>query len=192
MKELCEAIRVYGRGIGDDIAKVDMFLNHRIDTELLFKMGEAFADEFRDERPTMILTVESSGIALAVAAAKYLDNIPVVFAKKSESAVLSPDTACTDVFSFTKKKQYSMRVEKKYIPIGSRVLIIDDFLADGQAVRGMKNLCQQLDARVVGIGIAVEKGFQKGGMELRASGEHLYSLAIIEGIEDGKIVLREE
>lgn len=192
MKELCDAIRVFGRGIGDDIAKVDMFLNHRIDTELLFKMGEAFADEFRDERPTMILTVEASGIALAVAAAGKLGNIPVVFAKKSESAVLSEDVASAEVFSFTKKKNYSVRVEKRYIPIGSRVLVIDDFLADGQAVHGLVSLCEQLQARVVGVGIAVEKGFQKGGMQLRASGVHLKSLAIIDRIEDGNIVLREE
>ena len=192
MKELCEAIRTWGRGVGNDVAKVDMFLNHRIDTELLFKMGEAFAEEFRDERPTMILTVESSGIALAVAAAKYLDNIPVVFAKKSDSAVLSGDVVSADVFSFTKKKQYSVRVEKRYIPIRSRVLVIDDFLADGQAVHGMVEICEKLDAKVVGVGIAVEKGFQNGGMAMRAKGVHLKSLAIIDKIEDGKIILRDE
>ena len=190
MEKLCEAIRIYGRGRGNDIAKVDMFLNHRIDTGLLFEMGKAFAEEFRDERPTLILTVEASGIALAVAAAKELNNIPVVFAKKSDSAVLSENTVQTEVFSFTKKKSYSMRVEKTYIPIGSRVLVIDDFLADGQAVRGMMDLCAQLDAKVVGVGIAVEKGFQNGGKALRANGVHLKSLAVIDKIEDGRILLR--
>lgn len=192
MENLCEAIRMFGRGRGNDIAKVDMFLNHRIDTELLFEMGKDFAEEFRDERPTMILTVESSGIALAVAAAHELNNIPVVFAKKSDSAVLSEDTAQTEVYSFTKKKSYTMRVEKRYVPIGSRVLVIDDFLADGRAVRGMMEICDKLDAKVVGVGIAVEKGFQNGGKALRALGVHLRSLAVIERIEDGQIILRED
>lgn len=192
MQELCDAIRIFGRGVGNDIAKVDMFLNHRIDTKLLFDMGRAFADEFREERPTMVMTVESSGIALAVATARELNNIPVVFAKKSDSTVLSEDTIQTEVFSFTKKKTYAMRVEKTYVPIGSRVLIIDDFLADGQAVHGMVELCEELDAKVVGVGIAVEKGFQNGGKALRAKGVHLKSLAIIDRIEDGRIVLREE
>ncbi len=192
MKELCDAIRTYGKGAGSDVAKVDMFLNHRIDTALMFRIGEALAEEFRGERPTMILTVEASGIAIALSAAHALNDIPVVFAKKSNSAVLSDNTARTEVYSFTKKKTYSMQVEKNYVPLGSRVLIVDDFLADGQAVRGMTDLCSQLGAKVVGVGIAVEKGFQNGGRALRAQGVHLKSLAIIEKIEDGRIFLREE
>lgn len=192
MKELCDAIRTFGKGAGNDVAKVDMFLNHRIDTALMFRMGEALAEEFREERPTMILTVEASGIAIALAAAHAMNDIPVVFAKKSDSVVLSENTARTEVYSFTKKKTYSMQVEKNYVPLGSRVLIVDDFLADGQAVRGMADLCSQLGAKVVGVGIAVEKGFQNGGKALRAQGVHLRSLAIIEKIENGQICLREE
>ena len=192
MKELCDAIRTYGKGAGSDVAKVDMFLNHRIDTALMFRIGEALAEEFRGERPTMILTVEASGIAIALAAARALNDIPVVFAKKSSSVVLSDNIARTEVYSFTKKKTYSMQVEKNYVPLGSRVLIVDDFLADGQAVRGMTDLCSQLGAKVVGVGIAVEKGFQNGGKALRAQGVHLKSLAIIEKIENGQIFLREE
>jgi xanthine phosphoribosyltransferase len=192
MKELHEAIRKYGRGLGTDVVKVDMFLNHRIDTELLCKMGKAFAEEFRNEKPTLVMTVEASGIALAVAAAMELGNLPVVFAKKSENKVQTGDVATAPVYSFTHKKEYNIRVEKRYVPQGSRVLIIDDFLADGKAVEGMTQLCQQLDSEVVGIGIAVEKGFQPGGQQLRARGIHLKSLAIVTGIEDGNILLQDD
>ena len=171
---------------------MDGFLNHRIDTGLLFKMGKAFADEFACERPTMILTVEASGIALAVAAAHEMGDLPVVFAKKGETVVQSDDVAQAPVYSFTHKKETVIRVEKRYVPVGSRVLIIDDFLADGQAVHGMTDLCSQLGAKVVGIGVAVEKGFQKGGKALRAQGIHLKSLAIVTGIEDGKIQLADD
>ncbi len=190
MKELHEAIGTYGRGLGTDVVKVDMFLNHRIDTALLSQMGKAFAQEFADDKPTLILTVEASGIALAVAAAMEMGHLPVVFAKKSENKVQVGDVASAPVYSFTHKKEYNIRVEKKYIPKGSRVLIIDDFLADGNAVKGMMQLCDQMESEVVGIGIAVEKGFQPGGRELRAKGIHLKSLAIVTGIEDGKILLQ--
>ena len=157
MEALRQMILEKGKGIGNDIVKVDMFLNHRIDTALLFQMGEAWADEFRDEKPEMVLTVEASGIAMAVSAAHAL-----------------------------------IRIEKQYLPEGARVLIIDDFLADGQAARGLMNLCWQQGAVVVGVGIAVEKGFQPGGKVLRESGVHVKSLAIVDRIEDGNIVLRPE
>ncbi len=192
MQELREAIRTFGRGLGQNVVKVDMFLNHRIDTGLLFKMGKAFAEEFACERPTMILTVEASGIALAVAAAHELGDLPVVFAKKGESVVQSADVAQAPVYSFTHKKENVIRVEKRYIPVGARVLIIDDFLADGRAVHGLTELCRQLDAKVVGVGVAVEKGFQQGGKALRAQGVHLKSLAIVTGIQDGEIQLADD
>ena len=167
-----------------------MFLNHRIDTALLFQMGEAWADEFRDEKPEMVLTVEASGIAMAVSAAHALGDIPVVFAKKSATAVQNQDVVQAPVYSFTHKTQNMIRIEKQYLPEGARVLIIDDFLADGQAARGLMNLCWQQGAVVVGVGIAVEKGFQPGGKQLRESGVHLKSLAVVEGIENGNIVLK--
>ena len=192
MQELREAIRTFGRGLGQNVVKVDMFLNHRIDTGLLFKMGKAFAEEFACERPTMILTVEASGIALAVAAAHELGDLPVVFAKKGESVVQSAEVAQAPVYSFTRKKENVIRVEKRYIPVGARVLIIDDFLADGRAVHGLTELCRQLDAKVVGVGVAVEKGFQQGGKALRAQGVHLKSLAIVTGIQDGEIQLADD
>ena len=192
MEALRRMILENGKGIGNDIVKVDMFLNHRIDTGLLFAMGEAWAKEFRDEKPDLVLTVEASGIAMAVAAAHALGDIPVVFAKKSNTAVLSSETVQAGVYSFTHKTQNTIRIERKYLPEGTRVLIIDDFLADGQAVHGLLCLCEQQKAKVVGVGVAVEKGFQDGGRNLREEGIHLKSLAIVDGIEDGKIILRPE
>lgn len=192
MEELRNAIKTMGRGLGTDIVKVDMFLNHRIDTALLFRMGQAFAEEFRADEPTLVLTVESSGIAMAVAAAQALGNLPVVFAKKSENKVQTGDVISAPVYSFTHKKEYQIRVEKKYIPEGSRVLIIDDFLADGNAVKGLMQLCEERNSAVAGVGIAVEKGFQPGGKELRARGIHLKSLAIVTGIQDGTILLQDD
>ena len=192
MEALRRMILEKGKGIGNDIVKVDMFLNHRIDTSLLFQMGEAWAEEFRAEKPEMVLTVEASGIAMAVAAAHALGDIPVVFAKKSATMVQNEDVVQAPVYSFTHKTQNMIRIERQYLPEGSRVLIIDDFLADGQAARGLINLCWQQGAIVVGVGIAVEKGFQLGGKALRESGIHLKSLAVVDGIQDGNIVLRPE
>ena len=192
MKELRQAIETYGRGLGEDVIKVDMFLNHRIDTALLFKMGEALADHFREKRPTMVLTVEASGIALAVAAAHALGDLPVVFAKKAAAVNQSSEMAQASVYSFTHKCENVIRVDKRYMPIGSRVLIVDDFLADGNAVKGMMQIVEQLDGKVVGVGIAVEKGFQPGGKSLREMGVDLMSLAVATGIEDGKIRLAED
>ncbi len=190
MEALRRMIQEKGKGIGNDIVKVDMFLNHRIDTALLFQMGEAWAEEFREEKPELVLTVEASGIAMAVAAAHALGDIPVVFAKKSATVVQNDDIVQAPVYSFTHKTENMIRIEKRYLPAGTRVLIIDDFLADGQAVRGLMNLCWQQEAKVVGVGIAVEKGFQPGGKQLRESGVHLKSLAVVEGIENGNIVLK--
>ena len=192
MEALRRMILEKGKGIGNDIVKVDMFLNHRIDTELLFQMGQAWADEFRADKPDMVLTVEASGIAMAVAAAHALGDIPVVFAKKSATVVQDDNTVQAPVYSFTHKTQNMIRIEKQYLPEGARVLIIDDFIADGQAARGLINLCWQQGATVVGVGIAVEKGFQPGGKALRQSGIHLKSLAVVDGIVDGNIVLRPE
>ena len=192
MRELKEAIEKYGVGLGQDVVKVDMFLNHRIDTALLFRMGEEFAARFREDQPTVVLTVAASGIAMAVTAAHALGDIPVVFAKKGATVVQSPDVAQAKVYSFTHKRENVIRVDKRYLPQGSRVLIIDDFLADGQAVQGMMALCAQLNCEVVGVGIAVEKGFMPGGKNLRAMGVKLSSLAIVSGIQDGKILLSDD
>ena len=192
MEQLREAIERQGVGLGKDIVKVDMFLNHRIDTGLLFAMGEAWAEAFRDDHPDVVLTVEASGIAMAVAAAHALGDIPVVFAKKSATVVQSDEVVQAPVYSFTHKKQNMIRIDKRYLPENSRVLIIDDFLADGEAVRGLMSLCEQQKAQVVGVGIAVEKGFQPGGKKLREAGVKLISLAIVDAIQNGEIILRDQ
>ena len=192
MKELREAILSQGRGLGQDIVKVDMFLNHRIDTGLLFRMGEKLARHFREDAPDLVLTVEASGIALALTAAHALGDIPVVFAKKSATVVQSPDMAQAKVYSFTHKRENVIRVDKTYLPQGSRVLIVDDFLADGQACQGMMALCAQQNCKVAGIGIGIEKGFMPGGINLREMGVKLLSLAVVAGIEDGKILLADD
>ena len=190
MEALEKAIREQGKGLGQDIVKVDMFLNHRIDTKLLSKMGEAFAEAFREDKPDIVLTVEASGIAMAVTAAEKLGGIPVLFAKKSATVVQNEDMLQAPVYSFTHKTQNMIRIDRNYLPAGSRVLIVDDFLANGEATRGMMDLCRQAGAEVVGIGIAVEKGFQNGGKELRDAGIKLKSLAIIDAINDGNFVFR--
>ncbi len=192
MEQLRKAIESQGIGIGQDVVKVDMFLNHRIDTALLFAMGEAWAEEFRAEKPTVVLTVEASGIAMAVAAAHALGDIPLVFAKKSATVVQNEEMVQAPVYSFTHKTRNMIRIDRKYLPAGSRVLIIDDFLADGEAVRGMMSLCEKQNANVVGVGIAIEKGFQPGGKKLREAGVHLKSLAIVDEIRDGRLILRDE
>ncbi|MDO5326040.1 MAG: xanthine phosphoribosyltransferase [Clostridia bacterium] len=192
MRELREAIEKFGQGIGQDIVKVDMFLNHRIETGLLFRMGEELAERFREDKPDLVLTVEASGIALALTTARALGDIPVVFAKKSATVVQSPDVAQAKVYSFTHKRENVIRVDKRYLPQGSRVLIVDDFLADGQACQGMMALCAQTDCQIVGIGIGIEKGFMPGGKNLREMGVKLASLAIVTAIEDGKILLTDD
>ncbi len=193
MKELSEAIRRYGRTVGTDVVKVDMFLNHRIDTALMFRMGEALAAHFAPRKPDLILTVEASGIALALTCAHAMGDIPVVFAKKSATVVQYGDMLQSKVYSFTHKTENFVRVDRRYLPAGARVLIVDDFLADGQAARGMMDLCTQSGCRVCGIGIGIEKGFQPGGALLRAEGMDVCSLAIVDRIgEDGTICLREE
>ena len=192
MRALREAIEKQGLGLGTDIVKVDMFLNHRIDTALLFEMGEAFADAFREDAPTLVLTVEASGIAIAMAAAHALGDIPVVFAKKGQTVVQNQDMLQAKVYSFTHKRENVIRVDRRYLPAGERVLIVDDFLADGQASKGLMELCRQAECEVVGVGIAVEKGFMPGGKALREAGVKLVSLAIVTGIEDGKVLLADD
>jgi len=191
LEALRQAIEEMGSGIGTDIVKVDRFLNHRIDTGLLFRMGEALADHFAKAEPDLVLTIEASGIALATATAHALGDIPLVFAKKSAALNQSTLMAQAEVYSFTRKQACFVRVDLKYIPPGCRVLIIDDFLADGQAVQGMRSLIEQAGAELVGVGVAIEKGFQQGGRKLRESGVNLLSLAVVEAIQDGHILCRD-
>ena len=189
MKLLEDKIRKKKKILHGSVLKVSSFLNHQMDPELIMQLGEEFGRRFANDQVSKILTIESSGIALALAAGVAL-RVPVVFAKKSATAVLNNETVQAPVYSFTHKTHNTIRIERRYLPAGSRVLIIDDFLADGQAVHGLMSVCEQQKATVVGVGIAVEKGFQPGGNQLREAGVHLKSLAIVDGIENGVIRLR--
>ena len=191
MKELVEAIRTHGKGIGTDIVKVDMFLNHRLDTDLFVKMGQAFADVFAGEKPDLVLTIEASGIAAALTTAMACGNVPVVFAKKSGTRNVTGDVYESTVFSFTHGVENHIRVAKEYLPSGARVLIVDDFLANGEAAEGLCDLCRQAGAAVVGIGICVEKSFQPGHEKLEQEGYRVHALAKVTGIQDGKLLVED-
>lgn len=170
-----------GKIIGDSIIKVDSFLNHQLDIMLFNEMGKEFKRRFSDAKISKILTVESSGIAIACIAAQYF-NVPVVFAKKHEALNIDSETYQSEVYSFTKQKSYNIRVSKKYIAPEDSVLIIDDFLANGKAASGLVDIVQQAGAAVAGVGIVIEKGFQKGREVLLQRGVRIESLAIIESI----------
>ena len=190
MKELREAIRNQGFGIGQDIVKVDMFLNHRLDIALLTRIGEAFHEAFADEKVDMILTIEASGIAAAITTAQAFGNLPVIFAKKSKTtSTLNSDVYEARVYSFTHQTENFIRIARNYLPKGSNVLIIDDFLANGEAAEGLAEIVRQAGARVAGIGICIEKGFQEGGQKLRREGYRVVSLATVTGIDNGKLQL---
>ena len=190
MKELVQAMREKGVGIGEDIVKVEMFLNHRLDTELLVKMGQAFAEAFAEEKPDIVLTVEASGIASAVTTAIALGNLPVVFAKKDKSGNISDKVYSSRVESFTKKNVYDAVVSKEYLGKEDKVLVIDDFLAKGNALNGLIDIINQSGAELIGCAIAIEKGFQGGGDELREKGYRIDSLAIIESMSDTSLAFR--
>lgn len=178
-----------GRILSDSIIKVDSFLNHQLDIELFNEMGKEFRERFKDEKITRILTVEASGIAIACIAAQYF-KVPVVFAKKHEALNLDADTYQSEVYSFTKQKSYNIRVSKKYILPEDNVLIIDDFLANGKAASGLVDIVHQAGARVAGVGIVIEKGFQKGRELLTQKGVRIESLVIIESMKDGVVTFK--
>jgi xanthine phosphoribosyltransferase len=173
-----------------NVLKVDSFLNHQLDAQFLYEMGEEFYRLFKDEGITKILTIEVSGIAIAMMPALFF-KVPVVFAKKTESLNLDSDIYVGNVYSYTKKKEYKIMISKKYLNKDDKLLIIDDFLAEGNAMNSLINLAAQSGAEVRGIGIAIEKGFQNGGRNLRELGYNLHSLAIVDGMRNGDIKFRE-
>ena len=191
MEALKEAIRLKGTAIGTQIVKVDGFLNHRIDVALSRQMGEAFHEAFKDDQVDCILTIEASGIAPAMMTAMAFGDIPVVFAKKGDHKNVGNDVYTAEVYSFTHQKMNVIRVSRKYLEPGMKVLVIDDFLANGEALVGLRSIIEQAGCEMVGAGICVEKGFQPGGKMMRDAGIKVVSLAIIDGIEDGKVILRD-
>ncbi len=189
MQLLKDRILSDGLVIGD-IVKVGSFLNHQMDIGLLQEIGKEFKRRYADEKITKILTIESSGIGIAAIAAQYFDNAPVVFAKKTQSKNLVGEVLTSKVVSFTKGIEYDIIVEKCLLSAEDRVLVIDDFLAKGQALNGLIDLIEQSGAALAGCGIVIEKGFQDGGTLIRNRGIRVESLAIIDGVSDGKVIFK--
>lgn len=171
------------------ILKVDSFLNHQMDIDLINEIGREFFRLFGDQGVTKILTIEASGIGIACLAAQHF-HVPVVFAKKVQSKNLDGDIYTTKVHSFTHGKEYTIRVSKKFITKEDTVLIIDDFLAKGKALIGLMDILKQSGAKLAGCGICIEKGFQEGGSLIRSMGVNLQSLAIVDLDEKGGMVFR--
>lgn len=191
MKALEEKILKEGQVFPGEILKVGDFLNQQIDVQFLLEMGEEVNRLFKDAGVTKVLTVEASGIAVAFAVAAKM-GVPMVFAKKHQSLNLAPELLKSSVFSFTHKKTYDIVVSKEYISSDDKVLIVDDFLAKGNALIGLIDLVEAAGAEVAGAAIAIEKGFQSGGEMIRRRGIRVESLAIIESMTDDSITFREQ
>lgn len=190
MQQLQERIVAEGRVLPGNIIKVDGFLNHRIDMCLMRDMAKEFCRLFDTSGVTLVMTVEASGIALASTVAAEL-GVPLLFAKKAKSDNIEGGLYHSDIMSYTYKKKVTLLVSKQWISENDKVLVIDDFLANGEALRGLCEIVDQAGATLVGIGIAIEKGFQPGGARLRSEGRNLKSLAIIERADENGIVFRE-
>ena len=192
MKLLEDRIRKDGIIREGNVLKVDSFLNHQMDISLYQEMGKEFRRLFPSSEINKILTIEASGIGIACIAAQYFGNIPVVFAKKSQSINLDGEQYSTKIKSFTHKRVYDVIVSKKYLGPDDHVLIIDDFLANGCAALGLIDIVRNAGASIEGVGIAVEKGFQTGGKSIRGEGIRVESLAIVESMNPatGEIVFR--
>lgn len=190
MQELKARILQEGTVLPGGIIKVDGFLNHRVDTVLLDHIAEEFGRRFDMNAVDVVLTAEASGIALAAIVAQRFGK-PMIFAKKAKSDNIEGGLYQSEIFSYTYKKKVTLLVSQEWLHDGDRVLIVDDFMANGEAVRGLCDIVEKAGAKLVGIGCAVEKGFQGGGDRLRAAGVNLYSLAVIDSAEPGNIVFRE-
>lgn len=190
MDLLKERILAEGVAESESILKVDSFLNHQVDPELMEKVGEEFAKAFQDKGITKVVTIESSGIAPALMTARFL-NVPMVILKKEPSKVLNKELFQTVVTSYTKGISYELTLAGKYINENDHVLIIDDFLADGESTTGAIRLLRKAHATVGGIGVVIEKAFQPGRIKLEEQGFSVYALAKIESLKDGKITFAE-
>ena len=191
MKLLQDRIRNEGKVLPGHIIKVDGFLNHRVDTALMRAIAKEFKSQFDLTGLTAVLTVEASGIALATICAEEF-GVPMVFAKKAKSDNIEGGLYHSEIFSYTYKKKVTLLVSSQWLGPDDKVLIIDDFLANGEALRGLVEIVNAAGAELIGIGVAIEKGFQPGGKRLREMGTNLRSLAIIESADETGIVFREE
>ena len=183
MQLLKDRIRKDGKIKSGDVLKVDSFLNHQMDIKLFEEIGKEFQRRFSDVSINKILTIEASGIGIACIVAQYFD-VPVVFAKKSKTKNIAGDVYTTKVESFTHGKVYDIMVAKEFLGAGDKVLLIDDFLANGKALEGLAAVVKDSGAELVGAGIVIEKGFQPGGDRLRADGIRVESLAIVESMDE--------
>ncbi|MBE5784726.1 MAG: xanthine phosphoribosyltransferase [Clostridiales bacterium] len=191
MQMLKDRIRKEGRVLPGNIIKVDGFLNHRIDTGLMRAMAKEFARRFDLTGITAVVTVEASGIALgAICAEEY--GVPLVFAKKAKSDNIEGGLYQSEIFSYTYKKKVTLIMASQWLCENDKVLVVDDFLANGEALRGLVDIVRQSGAEIIGLGVAIEKGFQGGGDKLRAQGENVQSLAIIEHADENSITFRGE
>ena len=191
MKLLKDKIVKEGKILPGNIVKVDGFLNHRIDIHMMEEIAKEFKRRFGDQEITMILTAEASGIALGTITAKEF-GVPMVFAKKAKSDNIEGGLYASDIFSYTYKKKVTLLVSKDWITKDDKVLIVDDFMANGEAMRGLCDIVREAGAELVGIGVAVEKGFQHGGDRIREVGINIQSLAIIDQADENGFVFREE
>lgn len=190
MKELEEKIRQFGTVLPGNVLKVDAFLNHQVDPVLMQHIGQEFAVRFKDAKITKVWTVESSGIAPAVMTGLAL-GVPVIFARKHKSLTLNSGMYTANVYSYTKKTTNRISISKRYVDKTDRVLLIDDFLANGQAVEGMLQIADQAGVEVVGAGIVIEKSFQPGSAELAAKGVRVESLAKVSSLADGQVSFKQ-
>lgn len=191
MQLLKDRIRKDGKIKEGNVLKVDSFLNHQMDVKLFQEIGEEFKRRFEGEEITKILTIEASGIGIACVAAEVFD-VPVVFAKKTQTKNIAGDVYTTKVESFTHGRVYDIIVSREFLGKGDKVLLIDDFLANGKALEGLAELVKKSGAELVGAGVVIEKGFQVGGDIIRSKGIHLESLAIVESMDEktGEVVFR--
>lgn len=191
MELLKQRILQDGHATENDVLKVDSFLNHQMDIPLLNEIGKEFRRRFDGEPITKILTIEASGIGIAAIAAQHFGNLPVVFAKKTKSRNLDGALYTARVKSFTKGIDYDIQVSRKFIGPQDCVLVLDDFLAKGEALKGLTKIVRESGAKLAGCGIVIEKGFQEGGKLLREQGIRVESLAIISSISGGTITFAE-
>lgn len=190
MQILKDKIIKYGKVSDGKILRVESFVNHQMDIELFNEMGKEFKKRFSDIKIDKILTIESSGIGISAIVSQHFNNVPVVFARKFPSAIISDNTYNYEVYSFTKNITNMVRVDKEFLKDGENVLIIDDFLANGCAAVGLINIVRQANANPIGIGIVIEKGFQGGRKAIEDIGVRVESLAIVDHFEDGQVVFR--
>lgn len=190
MQKLKDRILKEGKVLPGNIIKVDGFLNHYVDTSLMRDISIEFERLFDLEGITAVMTVEASGIALATVCAERL-GVPMIFAKKAKSDNIEGGLYQSEIYSYTYKRKVTLLVSAQWLTSKDKILIVDDFLANGEALRGLNEIAEQAGAEVIGIGVAVEKGFQKGGDKLREAGFNLKSLAIIESADENGIVFRE-